>query len=231
MAGHLMMLLIDGSGELVPPLAAPLLSTSCNNGMIAVTRTTVEDATDYDWEVSGDGVTWYDNSPEPMFDTLYYMVLTYASSFVAFRVRARNAQATSEYSVVSVGLSGECSQYVPTGLTQTSCSDGFVTLEWTPAIPPEEPEVYGRSSFTVLYELQYSQTIDGEYTTYTRNDESLTSESDIENAALAADADGEVYWRVRAIISHDSSAALGPAGPVESDWSTPVLVTCPYDQE
>jgi hypothetical protein len=231
MAGHLMMLLIDGSGELVPPLAAPLLSTFCTNGIIEVTRTTVEDATAYDWEVSQDETTWYDLGVSPEDTTIYYPLLTYTGTFVYFRVRSRNAQTASAYAVETVFLSGDCSQYVPTGLTQTSCSDGFVTLTWTPAIPPDEPEVYGRSSFTVLYELQYSQTIEGEYTTYTRDDESLTSESDIENAAIAADADGEVYWRVRAIISHDSSAALGPAGPVESAYSTPVLVTCPYDQE
>jgi hypothetical protein len=70
------------------------------------------------------------------------------------------------------------------------------------------------------YELTYSQTVDGEYTTYTRNDAG-TSESLIENAAIAPDADGEVYWTVRALYADDQVG----------EWSTPVLVTCPYDQE
>jgi hypothetical protein len=218
-----------GTWPISEPLAAPNLTNSCNNGIISVVRTTVGDATAYDWEVSENGADWYYISLSPSTDTLYYAPLTYEGAAVTFRVRARTDQQTSDYRFSVAVLIGSC-RYVPTGLTQTSCNDGFVRLEWTPAIPPEEPIVYGRQDYTVLYELQYSQTIEGEYTTYTRDDESLTSESDIENAAIAADADGEVYWRVRAITSHDSSLALGPEGPVESEWSEPVLVTCPYDQ-
>jgi hypothetical protein len=215
MAGHLMMLLIDGSGELVPPvlpLATPasFRQVSCDDGEVGLEWDAVDGANNYEIQLA-DSVSppnW--GFPDdivilPVTPKAQINIGQYFAETLYARIRAVSSDRPS--SPFAGPLALDCSYAPPAGLSQSSCSDGFVTLTWSAARD------------AIGYELQYSQTIDSEYTTYTRNDAG-TSEASIENAAIAPDADGEVYWRVRALYADDQVG----------EYSTSVLVTCPYDQ-